>query len=150
MQTFCKAIVNLWSWKTIEADFMYSMLESRLFQYLQPVWHIFDHFTVCSQCCPMANYRHQSKMSSFKKIDLYRNFAAGVYLSAAPSFLGFWLRWCIAILLVLNLVRYRVLHFCRIWYPIPPLHTVYVYTVYLVTQRRGGGRVEPERRLEGQ
>ncbi len=32
----------------------------------------------------------------------------------------------------------------------PPLH-VYVYTVYLFTQRReGGGRIEPERRLEGQ
>jgi hypothetical protein len=34
--------------------------------------------------------------------------------------------------------------------PYPPaLHTVYVYTVYLFTQGRGG-RVEPERRLEGQ
>jgi hypothetical protein len=33
--------------------------------------------------------------------------------------------------------------------PPPPLHTVYVYTVHLFTQGRGG-RVEPERRLEGQ
>ncbi len=33
-----------------------------------------------------------------------------------------------------------------------PLHTVYVYTVYLVTHRKEveGGRMEPERRLEGQ
>jgi hypothetical protein len=33
--------------------------------------------------------------------------------------------------------------------PIPHPHTVYLYTVYLFTQGRGGG-VEPERRLEWQ
>ncbi len=59
-------------------------------------------------------------MSSSKKIDLLMDFAAGVYLSEARN-------------------------------PIPPpLPTVYVYKVYLFTQGRGGGRVEPERRLEGQ
>ncbi len=31
----------------------------------------------------------------------------------------------------------------------PPLHTVYVYTVLIHTGRKGG-RVQPERRLEGQ
>ncbi len=35
--------------------------------------------------------------------------------------------------------------------PPPPLHTVYVYTVYCTySQMDGRGRVEPERRLEGQ
>ncbi len=39
--------------------------------------------------------------------------------------------------------------------PYPPLHNVYLYTVYLFTQGRGEGGgegviVEPERRLEGQ
>jgi hypothetical protein len=60
-------------------------------------------------------------MSLPKKIDLFRDFAAGVYLSKGQN-------------------------------PIPPpLHTVFVYTVYLFTQGRGeGGEVEPERRLEGQ
>jgi hypothetical protein len=33
---------------------------------------------------------------------------------------------------------------------LPALHTVYVYTIYLFTQRRGRGRVEPEKRKEGQ
>jgi hypothetical protein len=61
-------------------------------------------------------------MWSSTKIYLYRDFATGVYLSEAQK-------------------------------PIhpPPLHTVYVYTVYLFKQGRGGrGRVEPERRLERQ
>jgi hypothetical protein len=53
-------------------------------------------------------------MSSSKKIDLQRDFAAGVYLSEAPSP-------------------------TMIPYPPSPLHIVYVYTVYLFTQGRGGG-----------
>ncbi len=61
--------------------------------------------------------------SSKKKIDQYRDFAAGVYLSLVQN-------------------------------PIPPSlpHClVYVCTVYLFTQGRGGGvEIEPERRLERQ
>jgi hypothetical protein len=34
--------------------------------------------------------------------------------------------------------------------PLPPLHTVYVFTVYLFTHKERGARVDPERRLEGQ
>ncbi len=50
-------------------------------------------------------------MSSSKKLDLKRDFAAGVYLFETQ-----------------NLI------------PLPtPLHTVYVHTVYLLTHRREGG-----------
>jgi hypothetical protein len=47
-------------------------------------------------------------MSSSKKMDLQKEFAAGVYLSEAQSPI-----------------------------PPPPVHTVYVYTVLLFTQGRG-------------
>jgi hypothetical protein len=64
-------------------------------------------------------------MWSSTKIYQYRDFATGVYLSEAQKSI----------------------------HP-PPLHIVYVYTVYytyLFTQGRGGRRrVEPERRLERQ
>ncbi len=49
-------------------------------------------------------------MSTSKIIDLYRDFAAGIYLSEAQNPI-----------------------------PPPPLQTVYVYTVYLFTQGRGEG-----------
>jgi hypothetical protein len=47
-------------------------------------------------------------MSSYKKLICKRDFAAGVYLSEAENPIS------------------------------PPLHTVYVYTVYLFTQGRRG------------
>ena len=61
-------------------------------------------------------------MSSSKKIDVLRDFAAGVYLSEAQN-------------------------------PIPsPLDTLYTCTIQSTNSHRegGGGRVEPERRIEGQ
>jgi hypothetical protein len=59
-------------------------------------------------------------MSSSKKINLSSDFAAGVYLSEAHNPV-----------------------------PPPPLHTVFVYTVYLFLQgREKGGRVEPETRSQ--
>ncbi len=61
-------------------------------------------------------------MLSSKKIDLYRDFAAGVFLSEAQNPI-----------------------------PPHPLHTVYVYTVYLFTQGRvARGRDETERNFEVQ
>ncbi len=61
-------------------------------------------------------------MSSYKKIDLLRNFAAGVYLSEAQNPI-----------------------------PPPPLHTVYVYKVYLFSQgREEGGELNQREGLEGQ
>ncbi len=60
-------------------------------------------------------------MSSSKKIDLWRDFAAGVYLSEAQNPL----------------------------HP-PPPYTFYTCIQYTYSHREGGGRVEPERRLEGQ
>ncbi len=63
-------------------------------------------------------------MSSSEKIELQRDFTAGVYLSEAQNPI-----------------------------PPPLSHTVYVYTGYLFTHRReggGGGESQPERRLEGQ
>jgi hypothetical protein len=66
-----------------------------------------------------------AKCRYLKKVTCRRDFAAGVYLAEAQN-------------------------------PIPPpfhtvAHTAYVYALYLFTQGRGeGGRVGPERRLEGQ
>jgi hypothetical protein len=53
--------------------------------------------------------------------------------------------------IVRSLIRLLYRNFAAQNPMLPPLHTVYVYTVYLFTQERGEGlRVEPERRLEGQ
>ncbi len=60
-----------------------------------------------------------------------------------------WPVWgCLAIL---YLVRYRVLNSCRIWSPtgLCP-HTVCIYCTLTQGRGEGGGRVEPEKRLEGQ
>jgi hypothetical protein len=64
-------------------------------------------------------------MLSSKKIYLYRDFAAGVFLSEDQN---------------------PIPHLPHL------LHTVYVYTVYLFAQGRvgGGGGDEPERMLKGQ
>ncbi len=60
-------------------------------------------------------------MSSSKKIDMYRDFAAGVYLSEA-------------------LFPPMTAH-----PPTPPQHTVYVYTVHLFTQGRGEEELTKEK-----
>jgi hypothetical protein len=63
-------------------------------------------------------------MSSSKQIDLLRDFSAGFYLSKGPE-----------------------PHIPR-----PPytLYSIRVYSVLIHTGEEGGGRVEPERKLEGQ
>ncbi len=59
-------------------------------------------------------------MSSSKNIDLKRDFAAGVYLSEAQN-------------------------------PIPASPFTHCICIYFFTRGgEGGGRIEPERRLEGQ
>ena len=59
-------------------------------------------------------------MSSSKKIDVLRDFAAGVYLSEAQNPKP------------------------------TPLHTVYTCIQYTYSHREGGEKLEPERSLEGQ
>ncbi len=61
-------------------------------------------------------------MSSSKKIDLYREFAAGVYLSGAPS--------------------------PPPPLPSPPMRLTHCVRLICILTRGGG--VKPERRLEGQ
>ncbi len=73
-------------------------------------------------------YRHQSKRSSYKKF-IWKGTLRQVFICLRPPFL----QWPLT--------------------P-PPLHIVYVFTVYLFLHREGGEggeeMNEPERRLEGQ
>ncbi len=91
--------------------------------------------------------------SHLKQLTCKGTLRQGFICLRPPPLLGFCLGWCSnfvgsesgqiqSVKLLQNMVRVSNRT------PPPPLHTVYVYTVYLFT--RGGGRVEPERRLEGQ
>jgi hypothetical protein len=72
-----------------------------------------------------------------------------------PPILGFCLGWS-SDLVGSYLVRYRVVNSCRIWsstglnipHPLPALQCLYILN--FDTGKWKGGRVEPERRLEGQ
>ncbi len=94
-------------------------------------------------------------MTSSKKVDLARDSAAGVCLSFEALPLQGFVLGGVAILQVLNLVRYRVLNSCRIWSPTrlntpPPSkpHTVYLYCTF-DTGKRGRGEGELNQK-EGQ
>jgi hypothetical protein len=116
--------------------------------------YVLDETAIVYAFLPWTNqlYRNQRKMSSSKK---NLDFAADVYLSEAPSLLGFCLGWssnfvgsesgpiqCVKLLQ--NMVSNRTQHPP----PLPATHCLYI--LYFDTEKGGGGRVEPERRLEGQ
>ncbi len=85
-----------------------------------------------------------------------RDFAAGVYLSEAPSHpYRFLFGWCSSFVGSESVKLLQNMVYNRTPYPSPLTHSLYTYinyAVYFFTQGRGegGGRVEPERKLEGQ
>jgi hypothetical protein len=91
-------------------------------------------------------------MSSSKKFELYRDFAAGVYLSEAPSpprlwlgcsrnFLGSVSPQIQSVKLLQNMVSNATQHRPTL----SQLHTVCISCTLI----QGGGGIEPERMLEG-
>ncbi len=88
-------------------------------------------------------YRHQCKMSSSKKLTCKRTLRQVFFCLGPPPLLGFCLGWSSNFL---NLVRYSVINTSRIW---SPTRTVCIIDCTLI-QGKGGGRVEPERRLQEQ
>ncbi len=77
----------------------------------------------------LVNYiRHQSKLSSYKNIDLYRDFAAGVFLSEFIDWRPSFVNSCLS-----NLISGSAL-------PHPPSPLVNtVYCIYTYTVCKGGG-----------
>ncbi len=104
----------------------------------------------------LMNYiDNKAKCRHLKKLTCKGNLRQMFICLSPPPLLGFCLGWSIAILYVLNLVRYRVLNFCKIWSPTglntPPSQRLSVFTVlWHRVGGGGGGRVESERSLEGQ
>jgi hypothetical protein len=94
-------------------------------------------------------------MSPSKKNDLLRDFAPGVFYLRAPPLLGFCLGWCRNFVgyesgqiqsdkLLQNMVSNRTP------YPPPLTHCMRTYSILIHTGKGRGGRVEPEKRFEGQ
>ncbi len=90
-------------------------------------------------------------MSSSKIIYLKRDFAAGVYLSEAPFPPRFWFGVGSESgqIQTVKLLQNVVSSSTNTLHPLSAPHCL-KYTVLSLTQGRGGGRVEPERRLGGQ
>ncbi len=88
-------------------------------------------------------YRHQSNIT---KLPCKGTLQQVFICMTPPLLLSFCLRWCLAIVYVLNLVRYSVLNSCRIWsttelntpHLLPAKHCPHI--LYFDT-RKGGGEV---------
>jgi hypothetical protein len=99
--------------------------------------------------------KYQSKMSSSKKIHYWGDFEAVVYLSEALSHVGFCLRWsnnCVGSEFgqIQSVKLQNMVSITGINPNPPPTPLSNTLTVYTVLRHRERGRVEPERRLEGQ